>query len=119
MDLGISERVKPLLADIHDFIDSFVVPAEAVYAEQVEAGGRWCAPPVMEELKAEAKRRGLWNFFLPDSERGAGLNNVDYAHIAELLGRYPLSSEAMNCAAPDTGNMEVLERYGTEEQKER
>jgi acyl-CoA dehydrogenase len=119
MDLGISDRVKPLIADINAYIQDYVVPNEAAFAEQVNAGGRWTVPEAMELMKEKAKERGLWNFFLPDSERGAGMNNVDYAHIAEILGKYPLSSEAMNCSAPDTGNMEVIERYGNEEQKER
>jgi len=119
MDLGISERVKPLLDDIKQFIEDHIVPNEHVFAEQVEAGGRWCEVPIMEELKEKAKSQGLWNFFLPDSERGAGLTNVDYAHLAEVMGMYPMSSEVFNCSAPDTGNMEVLERYGTEEQKKR
>lgn len=118
MDLGISDRVKPIIDRINGFIEEHVIPNEADYAAQVEAGGRWVATEAMEKMKAGAKKQGLWNFFLPDSEVGAGLNNVDYAHIAEILGKYPLSSEAMNCAAPDTGNMEVLERYGSEEQKE-
>jgi acyl-CoA dehydrogenase len=118
MDLGISERVKPLIDDISQYIQDYVVPNERAYAEQVEAGGRWTETEAMEEMKEKAKERGLWNFFLPESERGSGLNNLDYAHIAEVLGRYPLSSEAMNCAAPDTGNMEVIERYGSEQQKE-
>jgi acyl-CoA dehydrogenase len=118
MDLGISERVKPLINDISQYIEDHIVPNERVYAQQVEEGGRWTETAVMEEVKEKAKARGLWNFFLPESERGAGLTNIDYAHIAEILGRYPMSSEAMNCAAPDTGNMEVIERYGTEEQKE-
>jgi acyl-CoA dehydrogenase len=118
MDLGISERVKPLIEDINRYIEDHIVPNESVYAAQVEEGGRWTETAVMEEVKEKAKERGLWNFFLPESERGAGLTNIDYAHIAEILGRYPMSSEAMNCAAPDTGNMEVIERYGTEEQKE-
>ena len=117
MDLGVSDRVKPLLNDVVQFIEDCVIPAEPVMAEQVEAGGRWTETAVMEEMKEEARKRGLWNFFLPDSERGAGLTNVDYAHLAEKMGAYPLSSEAMNCSAPDTGNMEVIERYGTEEQK--
>ncbi len=118
MDLGVSDRVQPLIDDIQSFIDEHVVPNESEYAREVEAGGRWTETKAMEAMKVEAKRRGLWNFFLPESERGAGLTNIDYAHIAEILGKYPLSSEAMNCAAPDTGNMEVIERYGTEEQKE-
>jgi acyl-CoA dehydrogenase len=119
MDLGISERVKPLRDDILEFIHEHIVPNERVYAEQIEAGGRWCETQIMEDLKERAKKRGLWNFFLPESERGAGLTNVDYAHLAEVMGMYPMSSEIFNCAAPDTGNMEVLERYGTEEQKRR
>jgi acyl-CoA dehydrogenase len=117
MDLGISDRVKPLINDIQRYIDEFIVPNERVYVEQVEAGGRWCETPIMEEVKEAAKARGLWNFFLPHSERGAGLTNLDYAHIAEIMGKYPMASEATNCAAPDTGNMEVLDRYGSEEQK--
>lgn len=117
MDLGISERVKPLRNDIIAFIEDNIVPNERTFAEQIEAGGRWCETPIMEELKARAKKRGLWNFFLPHSERGAGLNNVDYAHLAEIMGMYPMSSEVFNCAAPDTGNMEVIERYGTDAQK--
>jgi acyl-CoA dehydrogenase len=118
MDLGISERVKPLRDDIIAFIEEHIVPNERTFAEQVEAGGRWCETPIMEELKGRAKKQGLWNFFLPHSERGAGLNNVDYAHLAEVMGMYPMSSEVFNCAAPDTGNMEVIERYGTQAQKE-
>ncbi len=119
MDLGISERVKPLLNDIREFIESHVVPNESVYAEQIEAGDRWQPAEVLEELKDRAKEKGLWNFFLPDSERGGGLNNLDYAHLAEVMGKYPMSSEVFNCSAPDTGNMEILERYGTAAQKER
>ena len=117
MDLGVSTRVQPLLDDINQFIQNHVMPNELTFVEQIEKGGRWCEAPIMEEMKAKAKTQGLWNFFLPDSERGAGLTNVDYSHIAEVLGRYPLSSEVFNCAAPDTGNMEVIERYGTEAQK--
>lgn len=118
MDLGISDRVKPLLDDLRQFIEDKVVPNEKAYAEQVAAGGRWTETAAMEEMKDAAKARGLWNFFLPDSERGAGLTNVDYAHLAEVMGKYPLASEATNNAAPDTGNMEVIERYGSEQQKE-
>lgn len=117
MDLGVSDRVQPLIDDITRYIDDFVVPNESEYVRQVEQGGRWTETVVMEDLKQQARQRGLWNFFLPESERGAGLTNLDYAHIAELLGKYPLASEAMNCAAPDTGNMEVLDRFGSEQQK--
>ncbi len=119
MDLGISDRVRPLLEDIKAFIDEHIVPNESLFAAQIADGDRWQPAPIMEELKAKAKAAGLWNFFLPESPRGAGLTNVDYAYLAELMGRYPMSSEVFNCSAPDTGNMEVLERYGTEEQKER
>jgi acyl-CoA dehydrogenase len=119
MDLGMSERVKPLHDDIRGFIDEHIVPNEREFAAQVDTGERWKAIPIMEELKSRARAAGLWNFFLPESERGAGLTNVDYAYLAELMGRYPMASEIFNCSAPDTGNMEVLERYGTDEQKER
>ncbi len=117
MYLGMSERGQTLHDDIRRFIDDHVVPNEAVFAEQINSGDRWQPIEIMEELKGRAKAAGLWNFFLPHSERGAGLNNVDYGYLAELMGRYPMSSEVFNCSAPDTGNMEVLERYGTEEQK--
>jgi acyl-CoA dehydrogenase len=119
MDLGMSERVKPLHDDIRRFIDEHIVPNEREFAAQIDSGERWKAIPIMEELKSRARGAGLWNFFLPESERGAGLTNVDYAYLAELMGRYPMASEVFNCSAPDTGNMEVLERYGTDEQKER
>ena len=119
MDLGISERVKPLYDEVHAFIEEHIVPNERVYAQQIAEGDRWEPTAIMEELKAKAKAQGLWNYFLPHSERGAGLNNVDYAHLAEMMGKYPMSSEVFNCAAPDTGNMEVIERYGTEAQKEK
>lgn len=118
MDLGISSRVKPLIEDINAFIEEHIVPNESVFRQQLEQGGRWCETAILEELKDVAKKKGLWNFFLPESERGAGLTNVDYAHIAEILGQYPMSSEVFNCAAPDTGNMEVIERYGSEKQKQ-
>jgi len=94
-----------------------VYPAEAEYAAQLEQHGRWQPPAVIETLKSEARRRGLWNLFLPDSEAGAGLTNLEYAPLCELLGRSPIAPEACNCSAPDTGNMEVLSRYGTEAQQ--
>ena len=101
-------------------MDEHVYPAEAVYEQQLrESGDPHPQPPVMEELKAEARERGLWNLFQPDPEYGAGLSNADYAPLAEILGRSPIASEACNCSAPDTGNMEVLTQFGTAEQKER
>src|SRR5690606_33559415 len=95
-----------------------VYPNEATFKEQHAASSdRWQTPPIMEEMKAKARAAGLWNLFLPDSERGAGLGNRDYAPLCEIMGRSPIAPEVFNCSAPDTGNMEVLERYGTEEQK--
>ena len=99
-------------------MDAHVVPNEPVYAQQVEsAPSRWTIPPVMEELKAKARREGLWNLFLPESEFGPGLTNLEYAPLCELMGKSPIAPEVFNCSFPDTGNMEVLVRYGTEEQK--
>src|SRR5438445_1918503 len=97
-----------------------VYPAEPVYREQVAASGKHhVSPPVMEQLKAEARRRGLWNLFLPDKRWGAGLTNLEYAPLAEITGRSFIAPEALNCAAPDTGNMEILAQFGTPEQQER
>ena len=99
-------------------MDAHVVPNEPVYAQQVEsAPSRWTIPPVMEALKAKARREGLWNLFLPESEFGPGLTNLEYAPLCELMGKSPIAPEVFNCSFPDTGNMEVLVRYGTEEQK--
>src|SRR5688500_18201947 len=101
-------------------MDELVYPNEAKYHEQLEASGnRRSVPRVMEELKEAAKARGLWNLFLPDSDLGAGLTNLEYAPLCEVMGRSPIAPEVFNCNAPDTGNMEVLVRYGTSEQKER
>merc|ERR1711916_102329 len=102
-----------------EFCETHALPAEEVFSQQVAEGDRWAPTAVVEELKAKAKAAGLWNLFLPDSELGAKLTNLEYAPIAELHGYYPLASEAMNCSAPDTGNMEVLVRYGTAEQQQR
>ncbi|HEY7875602.1 MAG TPA: acyl-CoA dehydrogenase family protein [Actinomycetota bacterium] len=107
-------------AKLLEFMDQRVYPNEAVYAEQLYSQADvHHQPPVMEELKSEARRRGLWNLFLPDDEHGAGLGNLDYAPLAEIMGRSPIAPEATNCAAPDTGNMEILAEFGTDEQKAR
>ncbi|MBW3659582.1 MAG: acyl-CoA dehydrogenase family protein, partial [Actinobacteria bacterium] len=120
MDFAYNAKVEELRENLLDFMDTHVYPNEATYHEQIEASGdRHHNPPIMEELKAEARSRGLWNLFLPDDEHGAGLKNVEYAPLAEIMGRSPLiAPEATNCAAPDTGNMEVLHDFGTREQQE-
>jgi acyl-CoA dehydrogenase len=115
-----SEKVLDLRARLEAFMEEHVYPNEKVFEEQLSAAGsRWTVPPIMEKLKAEAKEAGLWNLFLPESEYGAGLTNLEYAPLCEVMGRSPIAPEVFNCNAPDTGNMEVLVRYGTPEQKER
>jgi len=111
-----SPRVSDLRKRLSAFMDEHVYPSEAVWHAQVNAN-RWQPTPVIEELKAKARKAGLWNLFLPESDRGAGLTNLEYARLCEVMGRSPIGSEPFNCSAPDTGNMEVLERYGTPEQK--
>ena len=120
MEFAYSPKVEELREKLLDFMETEVYPAEPVYQQQVaESGERHFHPPVMEELKAEARRRGLWNLFLPDEEFGAGLTNLEYAPLAEITGRSPvIAPEALNCAAPDTGNMEVLAQFGTPEQQD-
>ena len=120
MDFELSDRAKDVRERLLAFMDEHVYPAEAVHAQQVrEAEGPHVHTPVLEELKAEARSRGLWNLFLPDDEHGAGLSNADYAPLAEIMGRTKIASEACNCSAPDTGNMEVLHQFGTSEQNAR
>jgi acyl-CoA dehydrogenase len=120
MDFEPSDKVERLEAQLRDFMDREVYPAEAVYERQLaDAADRWQPPPVLEELKKKARAAGLWNLFLPESEFGAGLSNLEYAPLCEIMGRSPIAPEAFNCSAPDTGNMEVLARYGTREQQER
>ena len=120
MDFSYSRKTEELRRRVLDFMDEVVYPAEPVYAEQLAAADdRWQSPPVMDELKARARAAGLWNLFLPDSDLGAGLTNLEYAPLCEILGRSPIAPEACNCSAPDTGNMELLARYGTEAQKRR
>ena len=117
MDFEYSQKVKNLQEKVTNFMNESVYENEDVYKKQVEEGGRWCIPEIMETLKAKAKSEGLWNLFLPDSNLGAGLTNTEYAPLCEIMGRSPIGAEVFNCSAPDTGNMEVLVRYGTEEQK--
>lgn len=117
MDFEYSQKVKNLQEKVTNFMNESVYENEDVYKKQVEEGGRWCIPEIMETLKAKAKSEDLWNLFLPDSNLGAGLTNTEYAPLCEIMGRSPIGAEVFNCSAPDTGNMEVLVRYGTEEQK--
>ncbi|MET8369961.1 acyl-CoA dehydrogenase family protein [Micromonospora profundi] len=120
MDFSYDTRTEELRDELTRFLNEHVYPAEAVHAEQVAAGDPWSRTPVLAELKAEARRRGLWNLFLPDPRYGAGLTNLQYAPLAELTGRSPhLAPEAVNCAAPDTGNMELLAEFGSEAQRKR
>ncbi len=123
MDFGYSKKTQELQARVQAFMDEHVYPAEARYVEEIQAntaaGKRWTPVPVIEELKPKARAAGLWNLFLPESEYGAGLTNQEYAPLSEIMGAVPWASEVFNCSAPDTGNMEVLVRYGTEAQKKR
>ncbi|HEX2678693.1 MAG TPA: acyl-CoA dehydrogenase family protein [Polyangiales bacterium] len=122
MDFEHSERAQRYITQVERFVRERILPNEALYQQQLSHSDdfrKWRIPPVMEELKAEAKAAGLWNLFLPDSELGAGLDNRDYAPLAEIMGRCFIASEVFNCNAPDTGNAEVLVRYGSAEQKER
>ena len=115
-----SERSTKLRARVQELMDEHIMPNESLYYQQIEeADDRWGCPPILDELKAKAKAAGLWNLFLPESDKGAGLTNLEYAPISEVMGRVHFGSEVFNCSAPDTGNMEVLERYATEENKER
>src|SRR3954452_25213997 len=121
MDFAFDETTAGLQQRLLAFMDEGVYPSEGRFRDEVAAGDAWATPPVMEELKAEARRRELWNLFLPPThEFGAGLTNVQYAPLAEITGRNPwIAPEAINCAAPDTGNMELLSLFGTDEQKQR
>ncbi|MBL8386955.1 MAG: acyl-CoA dehydrogenase family protein [Hydrogenophaga sp.] len=123
MDFDHSPKVQALQARVRAFMDEHIYPAEPVFEAQMKAfraaGNPWQEPPVMEELKHKAQAAGLWNLFLPESSLGAGLTNLEYAPLAEIMGRSPIGSEPFNCSAPDTGNMETIVRYGTPEQQER
>ncbi len=119
MDFEHSQKVQDLQARLQDFMATHIIPNAERYKAEVAEGERWKIIPVVEELKAEARQAGLWNLFLPESDLGAGLTNLEYAPLCEIMGRVPWASEVFNCSAPDTGNMETLERYGTEAQKRR
>lgn len=120
MNFDHSEKVKEYQIRLTEFIEEYVYPNENLYNDQLDKQDRFSkVPPIMEELKKRAMEKGLWNLFLPDSEYGEGLTNLEYAPLCEIMGRSSIAPEVFNCAAPDTGNMEVLVRYGTEEQKEK
>jgi acyl-CoA dehydrogenase len=117
MDFAYSDKVKALQEKLGRFMDEHVYPNERAYDDGVAPDERWQPRPIIEELKPKARAAGLWNLFLPESEDGAGLGNLEYAPLCEIMGRVYWAPEVFNCSAPDTGNMEVLARYGTEEQK--
>ena len=126
MDLGMTERVKPLVDQVRKMIDAEIAPLDAEYEAEIgrhPSGDRFQLTDrqlaILDELKSKAKQRGLWNFWLTDSEKGYGLTTVEYAYLAEEMGKSDLAAEVFNCSAPDTGNMEVLERYGSEAHKTR
>ncbi len=119
MNFESTEKIDFYLPKVKQYIEEEVIPVEKKIHEQEKAGSdRWQPHEELEPLKEEAKKRGLWNLFLPDSELGSGLSNFEYAHLAEQMGRTTFASETMNCSAPDTGNMEVLVRYGSKEQQD-
>src|SRR6266852_1918629 len=114
MNFESSEKVKAIARRLLGFMDEHVYPNEVTFRRQVAEGDRWQPTPIVEALKVQARAAGLWNLFLPESEYGAGLTNVEYAPLCEIMGRSsPFAPEIFNCSAPDTGNMEVLVRYGT------
>ena len=118
MDFAYSEKVNELCKQLNDFMDRYIYPNEQTYRDQIAASGNpHHHAEIIDELKVKARTQGLWNLFLPDDEYGAGLTNLEYAPLAEIMGRVSWSSEVFNCAAPDTGNMEILAQFGTPEQK--
>jgi acyl-CoA dehydrogenase len=118
MDFDYSQKTKDLLVRLNRFMDEHVYPNEHLYQQQLDAAvDRWHHPPILDELKEKARAAGLWNLFLPDSHYGPGLTNVEYAPLCEVMGRIQWAGEIFNCSAPDTGNMETIERYGTEAHK--
>src|SRR5258706_3607887 len=118
MDFAYSDKVNELRKRVNDFMDRYIYPNERTYRDQIKASGNpHHHAEIVDELKAIAKAEGLWNLFLPDEEYGAGLNNLEYAPLAEIMGRVSWSSEVFNCAAPDTGNRGILAKFGTRKQK--
>ena len=121
MELGISDNVRPLLEEVKNFIDDEIMPVEQEFISEIDVGDRWQytdrQTEIREGLKQKAKAKGLWNFFLTDGDSGSGLSTVEYAHLAEEMGKSYMAAEIFNCAAPDTGNMEVIHKYGSEAQK--
>jgi acyl-CoA dehydrogenase len=119
MDFAYSPKVRELQQKLQDFMVAYIYPNEETFFAQIAEGDRWQPVQIIEDLKPKARAAGLWNLFLPESDHGAGLTNLEYAPLCEIMGRSVMASEVFNCSAPDTGNMEVLARYGTEEQKEK
>jgi acyl-CoA dehydrogenase len=119
MNFDYSEKVDALRSRLAAFLDEYIYPNEKTYFEQIREGDRWQPTAIVEELKPKARAAGLWNLFLPESEYGAGLANLEYAPLCELMGRSEMAPEVFNCSAPDTGNMETIVRYGAAEHKER
>ncbi len=119
MEFEYSDKVKQLQKKLTAFMDEHVYPNEKVYHKQIDEGDRWQPTEIIEELKPKARAAGLWNLFLPENPYGEGLSNLEYAPLCEIMGRSPMAPEVFNCSAPDTGNMEVLARYGSDEQKEK
>ena len=123
MDLGMTERLKPIHEKVARMVADEIKPLDAEFLAEVAKGDRWSytdrQKEILEGLKAKAKERGLWNFWLTDSDKGYGLSTVEYAYLAEEMGKSHLAAEVFNCNAPDTGNMEVLERYGSAEHKKK
>ena len=119
MNFSYSEKVQSLVQKLLAFMDEHIYPKEQTYLDQINQSNRWQPTDIVEQLKSIARKAGLWNLFLPESEYGAGLTNLEYAPLCEIMGRSDLAPEVFNCSAPDTGNMEVLVRYGTPEHKEK
>ena len=119
MNFEFSNKVTELQNKLTNFMNENVYKNEEVFEDQLNKNGRWTIPPILEELKEKAKKEGLWNLFLPESDLGAGLKNIEYAPLCEIMGRSPIGAEIFNCSAPDTGNMEVFVRYGTDNQKDK